>query len=370
MPRLRTLHDPATGKTCSTRLDGARTEVRQGLPGREKVAVRDHDDASTACRWAVKEEWSRLKKGMALLNPDASWGEPRLHRFIGGAYTGAMAIAADGGGGLFCNRSAEAEEMVHAGFGAGVPVGFARLERGLVWKAARMPDTGAVLLQVDGGVVRWMPEAGTLEEVLAYRHNPGFLSVAGSRLACYDGTAAVVLDLADGAELLRVPALAELHGGHSPQMEGALSRDGRLLALCVRPGEIMVFDVASGQLHLVLPGDFAMVRQMDFLPGDRLLVAEDYGRWSLRCFDLATGQPDPAWTELGIDGGAVAVSPSGRRVAVAQRGTVGVHAFGAGTPPRSFVLEHVVKRCAMTWTADDALAVRTDYGCASVYAVA
>lgn len=369
MSRIRTLHDHATWKIWTMLLDGARVEVRQGTPGRERVAVRDHDDAEAAHRWAVKEEWGHLKKGMALLNPDASWGESRLHRFVGGAYTGAMAIAQAGDGGFFCNRFVQADEMIHVGPGADVTVGFALSGERLAWKVARLPATGAVLLQVDGGVVRWMPEAGTFEDVLAYRHNPGFISVAGSRLACYDGSSALVLDLADSAELLRFPARAELHGGHSPQMEGALSGDGRLLALCVRPGEIMVLNVASGQLHQVLRGDFAMVRQMDFLLHDRLLVAEDYGRWSLCCFDIGTGQPDPSWTEPRIDGGAVAVSPSGRRVAVAQRGTIWVHELGAGTPPRSFALEHVVKRCAMTWIACDALAVRTDYGCASIYAV-
>ena len=48
-----------------TRLDGARTEVRQGVPGRERVTSRDHDDAEVALRWVVKEEWARLKKGMS-----------------------------------------------------------------------------------------------------------------------------------------------------------------------------------------------------------------------------------------------------------------------------------------------------------------
>ena len=91
---------------------------------------------------------------------------------------------------------------------------------------------------VDGGVVRWAPDTGTAEEVVPYRPNPGFIRVAGPRLACYDGTDVVVVDLDDGGELLRVPAQAEKYGGHSPQMAGTLSTDGCLLALCTRPGEI------------------------------------------------------------------------------------------------------------------------------------
>jgi hypothetical protein len=56
-------------------------------------------------------------------------------------------------------------------------------------------------------------------------------------------------------------------------------------------------------------------------------------------------------------------------VAVARRERVSIHELGQGGRSGGFALEHVVKRCAMTWIADDALAVRTDLGCASIYAV-
>jgi hypothetical protein len=122
-------------------------------------------------------------------------------------------------------------------------------------------------MQVDGGIGRWQPEADITEDVVAYRLNPGFLSVAGIRTACYDGTDAIVAELDSGKELLRFSARAEMYNGHSSQMEGALSADGHLLALCTQPGEIMLFDVASGRPRPPLRGEFAMVRQMDFLPG-------------------------------------------------------------------------------------------------------
>lgn len=209
MLRVRVFHDASLGKTWTVRLVGARTEVRQGPPGRERIFTRDHDDAEAAHRWVVKEEWARLKKGMILLDPNAAPGAPRLHHFIGGPYTGAMAIAPVDDDGFVCNRfmepdgerSAGSDEMVHVGPDGGITAGFALPVGGLVWKAARVPDTDAVLLQVDGGIVRWGLGAGTAEEVLPYRPNPGFLGVGGGRLAGYDGADVVVLDLDGGAEL-------------------------------------------------------------------------------------------------------------------------------------------------------------------------
>ncbi|MBP0618180.1 WD40 repeat domain-containing protein [Jiella mangrovi] len=318
-----------------------------------------------------------MKKGMVLRAPDAPSGEPQLHRFIVGAYTGAMAIAPFDGGGFVCNRFVDGEEedgsgsdaMVHVSTEGEVTAGLALPNGQLVWKAAWVPAIGSMMLQVDGGVTRWEPGSNIATQVLQYRPSPGFLSVGGNRLACYDGSAAVVLDLHDGAEIMRIPSQPELYGGHSPQMEGALSRDGSLLALCAVPGEITVFDMAMGQVRQTLRGDFAMVRQMDFLPdGNRLLVVEQYGRGSLRCLDLGTGGPAQDWSELKLDGASIALSPSGSRLAVAWRDHASIHDIFNDERPRSFVLEHLAKRCAMAWIAEDSLAVRTDLGCASIYA--
>jgi hypothetical protein len=54
---------------------------------------------------------------------------------------------------------------------------------------------------------------------------------------------------------------------------------------------------------------------------------------------------------------------------VARRDRISIHDLRQNGRPRGFALEHAVKRCAMAWIADDALAVRTDLGCASIYAV-
>ena len=66
MPRGRVLNDPATGKTWATLLEGARTEIRQGTPGRVRGAAQQPDDAEAAQRGVFREEWARLKKGMVL----------------------------------------------------------------------------------------------------------------------------------------------------------------------------------------------------------------------------------------------------------------------------------------------------------------
>ena len=55
----------------------------------EKEFLRNED----ALKNFYKKEWEALKKGFVLNNENAKIGQPILHKFIGGIYTGALAFA-------------------------------------------------------------------------------------------------------------------------------------------------------------------------------------------------------------------------------------------------------------------------------------
>lgn len=93
MTRERLLHDPTTGKIWGTRCEGAIVEVTSGNAAKPKVQPKEFPGPDEAVAWAVKQEWSRLKKGFVLVNPAAEAGQPSMQRYIGGGYTGALMIA-------------------------------------------------------------------------------------------------------------------------------------------------------------------------------------------------------------------------------------------------------------------------------------
>jgi hypothetical protein len=381
MTRTRVLQDPA-GKTWATRCDGPTVTVRAGVPGKEKESEKSHADAGAAIAHAQKEEWSRLKKGFVLATPEARAGEPRMHRYLGKGYTGAMPIA-DFNGRLLCSRNlasdvhpqaAGRDQLVVIDAQAQETDAFEAPENTMIWNAQPAPALDRLLMRADHGVRAWSPATRSFETVAADNRSPAsFLSVAGTRAAWFAQPELVVRDLslpAGGNDLLRHEAQPQLHGGHTPQMEGALSPQG-VLAFCVQAGEVQFLDVAGGTARPSWKGDFEMIVKLCFTPDGRWLLAkEQYGRWGLHCFDMETAAPRADWPALGdLANSDFALDPSGERLAVAHRGHIEVFEFATMKSLLRFAVDHVIKRCTIAWIGNDAIGVRTDYGCASLYAV-
>lgn len=381
MTRTRVLLDPA-GKTWATRCEGADVIVRAGAPGKEKESTKSQADAKAAIAHAQKEEWARLKKGFVLVNPEARAGEPRMHRYLGQGYTGAMPVA-DFKGQLLCSRNlasdvhpqaAGRDQLVVIDAQAQETDTFEAPENTLIWNAVYTSALDRLLVRADHGVLAWSPATRTFETLAEQNRAPAsFLSVAGTRAAWFAQPELVVRDLspsAGGSDLPRHEAHPQLHGGHTLQMEGALSSQG-VLAFCVQAGEVQFLDVAGGTARPAWKGDFEMIAKLCFTPDGRWLLAkEQYGRWTLRCFDMEAAAPRADWPDLGdLANSDFALDPSGERLAVAHRGHIEVFEFATMKSLLRFAVDHVVKRCAIAWTDNDAIGVRTDYGCASLYAV-
>ena len=369
MNRTRRLIDPATGKTWSTRCDGELVIVSNGLPGKEKHADKPKADADTARAWAEQEEWARLKKGMVLATPDAAPGNPRMHRYIGGAYTGALSIA-DVGGRILCCRSGDSEHLIFVDANGVVSAPMDLPPNRLAWELIDLPAVERVLVLADDQVIAWSAQAQAFEPLTQSKMMPGrFLDAAGTRMAWYDAPDVVVKDLATGAELLRAPMEAQMYQG-SVQMAGALSPDGATLACCAVEGEIQLIDVATGASR-TWRGDFTQIDKLRFSGDGRWLLAKGrYAGWGLHCYDLAADAPRAGWPDLGDLGNSdFAIDPSGARLAIAQRYTLTVHDLATMAVQLTCRIEHVVRRADLAWIGSDTVAARTDYACVSMYAV-
>jgi hypothetical protein len=195
MIRTRVLHYPATGKTWSTRCQGASVTISAGVPGKEKINQKRMADESTAIRWAQKEEWARLKRGYVLVNPQAEPGESRMHFYLGGGYTGAQALA-DVDGQPLCNRQVPApnrprsvagdDELIVLGPDATVVQQVALPPHRLLWQAVHASALGRVLLRADHQILAWQPRTTTFD-TLTVNNSPSasFLAVGGTHGAWY-----------------------------------------------------------------------------------------------------------------------------------------------------------------------------------------
>lgn len=366
---MRTLHSPGTDRTWSIEVQGALSRIQSGAPGKERTSERHHADATAAREYAQKE-WIQLKKGNVLANPDAPPGSPRMHRFLGRGYTGAL-VAANVGGRLLCNRPGETEELAFVSPEGEIETALALPPNTLAWEVAEAPTIEGALLLLDHRVMAWTSGSGATSPLTREATAPAsFLSVAGDLAAWYDAPYAVVHDLARGEDRLRHEVHPELYAGHTFQLAGSLSPDAGTLALCATSGELTLVDVASGEVRRQ-EGAFAMIERLSFAPDGRYLLAhERYGGWTLLAFDPKSGAMLPHWPPLGdLSGAAFDIDPAGERLALAHRARMRIYNLEDMTLRAEFEIDHVVKRSAVVWIGESTLGIRTDVGCASLYSV-
>lgn len=362
------LRDPASGKTWAASVSGSVVTVRAGAPGKEKTSEKTFAEAQAARDHARAEEWTRLKKGFVLARSDAASGEALVHRFLARDYTGVM-IAHDLGGRLLVNRHIDgAEQLIAIDPDGNEVFRVPTPESALAMAAVAHPDADVTLLTLDHQVLCFDAATKAFKPLSPPADAPGsFVDSAAGLGAWFADGAVTVTELSTGAVRFRFPVEPQLYSGHTPQMSGALSRDGRVLAVCAEAGRIRLFDAASGVETGVIAGDFEMLPEMAFGAGDTLFALERYGANALRCFDVATGaERDGSPIAKNLDRGGFALDPAGARLAILSRATVTIHDAQSFAPGLSFRLDHALRSAAIGFVGD-ALGVQTDIGCASLY---
>jgi len=374
LDRTRVFHDPATGKIWATRIDGLNAVLTSGAPGKAKEMVKPHADDLSLRRFLEKEEGSRLRKGMVLADPHATAGAPCMLRYLGRGYTGALAIA-EFEESLLVNQYDDARQgdalWRVARDGSGESFAFVG-QNSLVWKLMPVPERRKVLFRADHQIRAWDPTTNGIDALTPPNKTPAsFLDCQGAVAAWHEEPELVVRDLAGEKDILRLKIEPERYAGHSPQLTGALSADGALLAHCAKAGHILVHDVTSGMLRSSIQGDFEMVNKLAFTADNRrVLVKEKYGRWRLMAFELASGEPVATWPNLNdLGDGDFALDTEHDRVACFSRGLAHVYELPTMRKHGEVRIDQVAKSAALAWTHDGLLAVRTDLGCVGLYRV-
>lgn len=372
------IQDPATGKVWGTRCDRGTVEVTSGNPGKLKSQLKDFPSPDEALKWAIKQEWSRLKKGFVLVNPAAAAGEPCMHRYIGGGYTGALMIAGCNGK-LATNQhqdedthGAATDMLLLIGEDTEIIHGWRSSKTDLAWSALPTDDRTGFLIRFDSGIYLWTSDGSPPQRISdASILSSPFLTRSNGHAAWYDGEQLTVMRLDDGRHIMQLVRSPAMVGGHSEQMMSTLSADATMLACCANPGEIEYIDVAQAKTVRRHQADFEMIVKMEWSADGRWLLAlEQYGRWRLLCLDAATGESRPGWPEFtDMTRTDFALDCDSKRLAVMDRGHIALYDFADMREIRRFPVDHVVRTAHIAWTGDNAISVRTDYGCLSTYVI-
>ena len=352
--------------------DNALVSVSQ-KGGKTKQSKKEFASETEAKKACIKKEWENLKKGFILQDSEAKTGEASLHVYIGRGYTGALSFSGlrdeiyvyksggqkDGGNSsdilVKLDRNGTIKEQI-------------ALPKSLAWDAEHIGEN--LLLDLDHEIYIFEPKEAKFREILAEQNVKKNSEIASFICAANDMTVFGMFGQIFAFYEGKISKLSEYKcatKNHVPILCAALSADASMLALCTKENELQILNAKSGEILSELRAEFGVLDKICFLDENTLLVRE-YLENKLFCLDIksakVTKQP---WikdeylrvSEFCVEADKLVVIDQSRGYAIDLKN---------GNAMAEFTLDHVVKSCEAKFI-DGKLAVRTDYGCFSLYEI-
>ena len=327
-------------------------------------------EAKKAC---VKKEWESLKKGFVLQDSEAKAGAASLHVYIGGGYTGALSFASIKDE-IYVYKSGSQKDdgkpsdlLVRLDRSGAIKEQIA-LPKPLAWHAEHVGEN--LLLDLDYEIYIFEPKEAKFHEILAEQNVKKSSEIAS--FICTSNDVAVfgmfgqIFTFCEG----KISKFGEYKcstKNHMPILCAALSADASMLALCTKENELQILNAKNGEILSELRAEFGVLDKICFLDENTLLLRQHLEN-KLLCLDIksakVTKQPWIKDEYLRVSEFCV---EAGKLVVIDQsRGYVTY--LKSGNAMAEFTLDHVVKSCEAKFI-DGKLAVRTDYGCFSLYEI-
>lgn len=369
------LVDKNSEKVINIILNGKTLISETGKIGKLRTTEKGFSNNQEALKNFHKKEWDALKKGFVLNDETVQIGQPILHKFIGGAYTGALSLEHSPKGIFVYEDSIQNEQIVgsiNLIDSLGNILKSLELPKPLAWDIEYSPERNSLILDIDHYIYEFDLEKETFHNLGQEKSDvDSFISVANDKIAFATLGKLIVLDNQNNL-LFTKEYETETIKGNTPFC-GKLSNDGKLLAFHNKVGEIQIIDANSGALLSKINGKFEMVYQFEFADNNKLLVVrEQYGTWGMRYFDLSTNEEiqmkEIEIPEYSKDVNAFCFNSDQTKLVLLQQSNAHLFDFVNKKLLHSFKIEHVVKTCEIKFV-EDKLGVRTDYGCFSIYNV-
>ena len=369
----------ANGDRLNLRVEGQILLSESIKNGKSRQTQKEFASAGEAQKACAKKEWESLKKGYVLQNVNAKAGEASLHVYIGGGYTGALAFAGAGND-LFVYKCGGYKEggalddfLIRLDASGAVKQQIV-LPKPLAWQAERAGEV--LLLDLDHFIFKFDPASGEFSDLsqwLSFKNSKEFTSFV---CAAKDTAAFAMLGQIFTFRGGKISPLAEYRSemkSYTPILCAAISDDGARLALHCKQNEIKILSTLNGEILNEIRGDFGIFDKVCFLANSSVLGKERYAG-KLVCLNAASGERlNPAWLRGECaEADELCVSADGLRLALISYDKARIIDLKSGNLQLSFELSHVVKRCEAKFeriNGEEFLAVRTDYGCFSLYKI-
>ena len=344
--------------------------LKGGKTKQSKKEFASEQETKKAC---VKKEWESLKKGFVLKDSEAKTGEACLHVYIGGGYTGALSFASlrdeiyvyksggqkDGGKPsdllVRLDKSGAIKEQI-------------ALPKPLAWHAEHVGEN--LLLDLDHEIYIFEPKEAKFREILAEQNvkkNSEIASfICASNGVAIFGMFGQIFAFKNG-EISKIGEYKCSEKSHVPILCAALSADASMLALCTKENEVQILNAKSGEILSEVRAEFGALDKICFLDDETLLVRR-YLENKLFCLDIKSAKvTKQTWIKDEYLRASEFCVEAGKLVVIDQSMGYAIN-LKSGNAMAEFTLDHVVKSCEAKFI-DGKLAVRTDYGCFSLYEI-
>ena len=263
--------------------------------GKTKQTKKEFASETEAKKACIKKEWESLKKGFILQDSGAKAGEPCLYVYIGGGYTGALSFAGvkdeiyvyksggqkDGGvlGDILVrlDRSGAIKEQI-------------ALPKPLAWDAQCASEN--LLLDLDHEICIYEPKEAKFREILA-EQNVKKNSEIASFICASNGVAVFgmfgqIFTFCEG----KISKLGEYKcaiKNYVPILCAALSTDASMLALCTKENELQILNAKNGEILSELRAEFGALDKICFLDENTLLLRQ-YLENKIFCLDIKSAK--------------------------------------------------------------------------------
>lgn len=322
--------------------------------GKEKETKKDFENPKEAAKALNKKEWEALKKGYIIYNDD----EKRL--YIGGRYTGALAFEKFEGVFYVYKSTGQSAQLVCVNDKFEITSAH-DLPKAVAWD---MRGAKNLYLNLDHYIYKFDPKNAEFEnlfETLKLKKGKflSFLCAHADVVAfCMFGRVFLLKDgefsepFGDKFEIKQSQAL----------LQAALSKD--YLALHTKAKEVKIYDIKSGNLVASVSGKFGFLSRLGFGLGGEILLLLDMLDFKILAFDRDFKPLETKFDEAED----FCISEDGSLAAVRLRDRVSIYCLKTMEIKQNLTIKHIVKSCDMKFIGSN-LAVRTDYGCFSLYEI-
>lgn len=364
------LEDRDNEKASTITLNENVVTIETEKSGKARATEKTFTYNNEASEYFEKKEWELLKKGFVLHSDSTMIGDPILHYFIGGFFTGALSFE-ETLSGIFIYKAngdgLDDELMVINEVGKKVDA--IKLPEPLVWDIKFNKDNDSLLLDIDHHIYQYSMSKKHFTDLTGRCKQPGsFITISSGNIA-YASLPKLIITNAKMPCNLMVEISASLYGGHTHICCAALSSNGNTLALHLNAGEIQLLNTNTGKLIKTINDDFTLLRQMEFINNDTQIVAlEQYGKLKMCYFDIASGEK-VNYNELEMSNiSKFCVSKTSNKLVILSYKTVYVYDILKKELLTKFKIIHMIKTANVKFIGEK-LGVRTDYGCFSIYNV-